>query len=37
MFLFGGSMERAEAWVKTKAFVIVATHDNVVTPQPARR
>jgi homoserine O-acetyltransferase len=33
---FGGSMERAAAAVKAKAFVIVATYDHVVTPQTAR-
>lgn len=33
---FGGSMERAAAAVKAKVFVIVATYDHVVTPQPAR-
>ena len=33
---FGGSMERAAASVKAKVFVIVATYDHVVTPQPAR-
>jgi homoserine O-acetyltransferase len=33
---FGGSMERAAAAVKAKVFVVVATHDHVVTPQPAR-
>ena len=33
---FGGSMERAAAAVKAKVFVIVATDDHVVTPQPAR-
>jgi homoserine O-acetyltransferase len=29
-------MERAAAAVKAKVFVVVATHDHVVTPQPAR-
>jgi homoserine O-acetyltransferase len=29
-------MERAAAAVKAKTFVIVATYDHVVTPQPAR-
>jgi homoserine O-acetyltransferase len=29
-------MERAAAAVKAKVFVIVATYDHVVTPQPAR-
>ncbi len=33
---FGGSMQRAAAAVKAKVFVIVATYDHVVTPQPAR-
>jgi homoserine O-acetyltransferase len=33
---FGGSMERAAAAVKAKVFVVVATNDHVVTPQPAR-
>jgi homoserine O-acetyltransferase len=33
---FGGSMERAASAVKAKVFVIVATYDHVVTPQPAR-
>lgn len=33
---FRGSMERAAAAVKAKVFVVVATHDHVVTPQPAR-
>jgi homoserine O-acetyltransferase/O-succinyltransferase len=33
---FGGSMERAAATVKARVFVIVATYDHVVTPQPAR-
>jgi homoserine O-acetyltransferase len=32
----GGSMERAAEAVQAKVFVIVATHDHVVTPQPAR-
>jgi homoserine O-acetyltransferase len=34
---FGGSMERAAASVKAKVFVIVATYDHVVTPEPARK
>jgi homoserine O-acetyltransferase/O-succinyltransferase len=33
----GGSMERAAASVKAKVFVIVATYDHVVTPEPARK
>ena len=33
---FGGSMERAASSVKAKVFMIVATYDHVVTPQPAR-
>jgi homoserine O-acetyltransferase len=33
---FSGSMERAAAAVKAKVFVVVATYDHVVTPQPAR-
>ncbi len=33
---FGGLMERAAVAVKAKVFVIVATYDHVVTPQPAR-
>ena len=33
---FGGLMERAAATVKAKVFVIVATYDHVVAPQPAR-
>jgi homoserine O-acetyltransferase len=32
---FGGSMERAATAVKARVFVIVATHDHVVTPGPA--
>ena len=33
---FGGSMEQAARAVKAKVLVIVATHDHVVTPGPAR-
>ena len=33
---FGGSMEQAARAVKAKVLVIVATHDHVVTPEPAR-
>ena len=30
-------MERAASSVKAKVFVIVATYDHVVTPEPARK
>jgi homoserine O-acetyltransferase/O-succinyltransferase len=33
---FGGSLERAAAAVIAKVFILVATYDHVVTPQPAR-
>jgi homoserine O-acetyltransferase len=32
---FGGSMEKAAAAVKAKAFVVVSKYDHTVTPQPA--